>query len=170
MYDQVHDLQKNTFASTAPPIFACLTKEKHLLDGKIGNNPSSNLTQTMQTTRRQRKERIAGEREIENLKQHIQQHKQEIRKYDQQTAGLTEETDQLKLSLEKLGAIGRELKRRIQQNKIEINKHVAERNFLYTRERTVKGRVDQSISQNAKSIMQIEQLLMDVKKLNDEPF
>ena len=42
--------------------------------------------------------------------------------------------------------------------------------FCIPEKRTVKGRVDQSISQNAKSIMQIEQLLMDVKKLNDEPF
>lgn len=180
LYDQVHDLQKRIrlrqlHRQKISKEIACLTKEKHLLDGKIGGIQSNfnrlhNLTQgAMQTTRRQRKERIAGEREIDNLKQHIRQHKEEIRKYDQQTADLTKETDQLKLSLKKLGAIGRELKKRIQQNKIEINKHVAERNFLYTRERTVKGRVDQSISQNAKSIMQIEQLLMDVKKLNDEP-
>ena len=181
LYDQVHELQKRIrfrqmHRKKVSEEIVSLTKEKHLLDGKISGIQSNfnrlhKLTQAaIQTTKRHRKERIAGEREIENLKQHIQQHKQEISKYDQQTAGLTEETDQLKLSLEKLGAIGRELRRRIQQNKIELNKHVAERNFLYTRERTVKGRVDQSVSQNAKSIMQIEQLLMDVKKLHDEPF
>ena len=85
-----------------------LTKEKHLLDGKISGIQSNfnrlhKLTQAaIQTTKQHQKERIAGERENEDLKQHIQQHKQEIRKYDQQTAGLTEETDQLKLSLEKL--------------------------------------------------------------------
>ena len=181
LYDQVHELQKRIrfrqlHRQKISEEITSLTKEKHLLDGKISGIQSNfnrlhKLTQAaIQTTKRHRKERIAGEREIENLKQHIQQHKQEISKYYQQTDGLTEVTYQIKLSLEKLGAIGRELRRKIQQNKIELNKHVAERNFLCTRERTVKGRVDQSISQNAKSIMQIEQLLMDVKKLNDEPF
>ena len=46
---------------------------------------------------------------------------------------------------------------------------MAERNFLCTAEKRLGGGVDQSISQNAKSIMQIVALLMDVKKLNDEP-
>ena len=100
---------------------------------------------------------------------HIQQHKQEVvNTTNKQLAHRGNRP--AKLSLEKLGAIGRELRRKIQQNKIELNKHVAERNFLCTRERTVKGRVDQSISQNAKSIMQIEQLLMDVKSLMTSHF
>ena len=54
-----------------------------MLDGKISGIQSNfnrlhKLTQAaIQTTKRHRKERIAGEREIENL-QHIKQYKQEL--------------------------------------------------------------------------------------------
>jgi chromosome segregation ATPase len=181
LYAQVQKLQEQVqlrklYCSKVTEKINDLTKEKHLLDLKIsGINSNFNrlhaLTQTaIRSTKRKQKERIAGEREIENLKRQIRNHSIEINNYNEETTNLTSETNGLKESLNKLNIIVRQLRRGIQKNKLDSNKHASERNFLVTRDKTVKGRVDQSISQNAQSIVQIEQLLMDVDKLNNEPF
>lgn len=180
LYDQVQKLQEQVrlrelYRIKVTDKITELIKEGHLMDGKISGiqsnfNKLHELTQnSIKATKRKRKERIAGEREIENLKRHIRNNSIEINKYNKEINNYTNETNDLKASLKKIGNIILEIRRRIQKNKLDASNHAITRNSLVVREKTIKSRVDQSISQNAKSIMQIERLLMDVDRLNNEP-